>query len=76
MTQKIVEIFKPKSLYHVDEGPLGENVYVVVVSDGSDLEKKFVEFYEQVGTEPVLIVVTEEEFEQISSLLAKGEKIL
>ncbi|KAF2957278.1 hypothetical protein AS159_09650 [Thermotoga sp. Ku-13t] len=76
MTQKIVEIFKPKSLYHVDEGPLGENVYVVVVSDGIDLEKKFVEFYKQVGVEPALIVVTEEEFEQISSLLAKGEKIL
>ncbi len=76
MTQKILEIFKPKSLYHVDEGPLGENVYVVVVSDGIDLEKKFVEFYEQVGTEPALIVVTEEEFEQISSLLGKGEKIL
>lgn len=76
MMQKIVEIFKPKSLYHVGEGPLGENVYVVVVSDGIDLEKKFVEFYEQVGTEPALIVVTEEEFEQISPLLGKGEKIL
>ncbi|WP_448536040.1 hypothetical protein [Pseudothermotoga sp.] len=75
MTQKILEIFKPKSLYHVDEGPLGENVYIVVVNEGTDVEKKFVEFYNQVGTEPALIVVTEEEFTQIQPLLGKGEKL-
>ncbi|AJC74736.1 hypothetical protein AJ81_05135 [Pseudothermotoga hypogea DSM 11164 = NBRC 106472] len=75
MTQKILEIFKPKCLYRVDEGPLGENVYVVVVNEGTDVEKKFIEFYNQVGTEPALIVVTEEEFAQIEPLLGKGEKL-
>lgn len=75
MTQKILEIFKPKSLYYVEEGPLGENVYIVVVGEEVDVEKKFVEFYEQVGTESTLIVMTEEEFQQVQPLLGKGEKL-
>ncbi|MCS7175435.1 hypothetical protein [Pseudothermotoga sp.] len=75
MTKKIVEIFKPRSLYHVEEGPLGENVYVVVVDEETDVEKKFIEFYREVGEEPVLIVVTEEEFNQLLPLLGKGEKL-
>lgn len=75
MTKKIVEIFKPKSLYHVEEGPLGENVYVVVVGEEIDVEKKFVEFYRKVGEEPALIVVTEEEFNQLLPLIGGGEKL-
>lgn len=75
MKKKIVEIFKPKSLYHVKEGPLGENVYVVVVGEEIDVEKKFVEFYREVGEEPVLIVVTEEEFNQLLPLIGEGEKL-
>lgn len=75
MTEKIVEIFKPKSLYRVEEGPLGENVYVVVVGEEIEVEKKFVEFYREFGEEPALIVVTEEEFKQLLPLLGRGEKL-
>ncbi|AEH50433.1 hypothetical protein [Pseudothermotoga thermarum] len=77
MTQYIKRIFNPLEVYFFQDGVFGENIYVIVVEDAKSIGKKVVDFYNLVGDEIPLVILTKEEWENFDKALKqKGEKIL
>ncbi|MEJ5229748.1 MAG: hypothetical protein WHT65_07065 [Pseudothermotoga sp.] len=75
MTEQIVKILQPLSVYFLKESPFGEDVYVVVMNETKDVNKKMSELYRKTG-EIAIVVLTPEEYKSFEPLLnEKGEKL-
>ncbi len=77
MKEHIQKIFNPLAIYFYPDSPFGEKVYVVVVEQSNGIGKMVADLYKQIGDEVPLIVVTKDEWDNLSrSLAQKGERIL
>lgn len=76
MTEHILKIFQPSMVYFLKESPFGEDVYVIVMNDTKDINKKMSELYRKAGEDIAVIVLTSEEYRNFESLLQeKGERL-
>jgi len=76
LTEHIVKIFKPSMVYFLSESPFGDDVYVVVMNETKDINKKMSELYEKAGGDIAIVVLTDEEYKSFESLLReKGERL-
>lgn len=63
-------------VYFLKESPFGDDVYVVVMNDTRDINKRMSELYKKAGEDIAVIVLTSEEYKNFESLLQeKGERL-
>lgn len=63
-------------VYFLKESPFGDDVYVIVMSNTKDINKKMSELYQKAGEDIAVIVLTNEEYKNFEPLLQeKGERL-
>lgn len=71
-----MKIFQPSMVYFLKESPFGDDVYVIVMSNTKDINKKMSELYQKAGEDIAVIVLTNEEYKNFEPLLQeKGERL-
>lgn len=76
MTEHIVKLFQPLMVYFLKESPFGDDVYVVVMNDTKDINKKMSELYKKANGDIAVVVLTGEEYKSFETLLQeKGERL-
>ncbi|WP_232503704.1 hypothetical protein [Thermotoga profunda] len=63
-------------VYFLKESPFGDDVYVVVMNDTKDINKKMSELYKKANGDIAVVVLTGEEYKSFETLLQeKGERL-
>lgn len=71
-----MKIFQPSMVYFLKESPFGDDVYVIVMTNTKDINKKMSELYQKAGEDIAVIVLTNEEYKNFEPLLQeKGERL-